>query len=59
MKLHYIGVRLPFHLPMYGTTTDRYLQIIKNENKPSHELCAEKDLSAYSRFTRNKYAYRR
>jgi synaptobrevin family protein YKT6 len=44
---------------MYGTTTDRYLQIIKNENKPSHELCAEKDLSAYSRFTRNKYAYRR
>ncbi|KAF4636974.1 hypothetical protein G7Y89_g1113 [Cudoniella acicularis] len=39
---------------------DRYLppkQIIKNESKPSHELCAEKDLSPYSRFTRNKYAY--
>ncbi|PVH74533.1 synaptobrevin-like protein ykt6 [Cadophora sp. DSE1049] len=29
--------------------------IIKNESKPSHELCVEKDLSAYSRFTRNSY----
>ena len=59
MKLHYIGVCLPFPLPMYEALTDRYLQIIKNESKPSHELCAEKDLSAYSRFTRNKYVYRR
>ncbi|RKF78887.1 Synaptobrevin-like protein ykt6 [Golovinomyces cichoracearum] len=32
-----------------------YIGIIKNESKPSHELVAEKDLSAYSRFTRNKY----
>jgi hypothetical protein len=33
-----------------------YIGIIKNESKPAHELVAEKDLSAYSRFTRNKYA---
>ncbi|PBP24005.1 synaptobrevin [Diplocarpon rosae] len=32
-----------------------YIGIIKNETKPSHELCAEKDLSAYSRFTKNNY----
>jgi len=32
-----------------------YIGIIKNQEKPSHELCAEKDLSAYSRFTRNNY----
>ncbi|KAK2629589.1 hypothetical protein QTJ16_000409 [Diplocarpon rosae] len=42
MKIHYIGA-------------DRRWQIIKNETKPSHELCAEKDLSAYSRFTKNNY----
>ncbi|TVY23904.1 Synaptobrevin YKT6-like protein [Lachnellula hyalina] len=34
-----------------------YIGILKNETKPAHELCAEKDLSAYSRFTRNKYAW--
>ncbi|TVY41417.1 hypothetical protein LSUB1_G003300 [Lachnellula subtilissima] len=33
-----------------------YIGILKNETKPAHELCAEKDLTAYSRFTRNKYA---
>ncbi|KAL2065686.1 hypothetical protein VTL71DRAFT_3356 [Oculimacula yallundae] len=32
-----------------------YIGIIKNEVKPSVELCAEKDLSAYSRFTKNNY----
>jgi len=32
-----------------------YIGILKNETKPAHELCAEKDLSAYSRFTRNNY----
>ncbi|KAE9370706.1 putative snare protein [Stipitochalara longipes BDJ] len=32
-----------------------YIGIIKNESKPAHELCAEKELSAYSRFTRNNY----
>ncbi|CZS96776.1 probable YKT6-SNARE protein for Endoplasmic Reticulum-Golgi transport [Rhynchosporium agropyri] len=32
-----------------------YIGIIKNEIKPSVELCAEKDLSAYSRFTKNNY----
>ncbi|KAL8630355.1 hypothetical protein Q9189_003915 [Teloschistes chrysophthalmus] len=32
-----------------------YIGIIKNESKPSHELCVEKDLSSYSRFTRDNY----
>jgi len=32
-----------------------YIGIIKNESKPAHELVAEKDLSAYSRFTKNSY----
>ncbi|TVY84098.1 Synaptobrevin-like protein ykt6 [Lachnellula suecica] len=32
-----------------------YIGIIKNETKPGHELCAEKELSAYSRFTRSNY----
>ncbi|EPE24463.1 SNARE-like protein [Glarea lozoyensis ATCC 20868] len=32
-----------------------YIGIIKNESKPAHELVAEKELSAYSRFTRNNY----
>ena len=31
------------------------LKILKNESKPAHELCVEKDLSSYSRFTREKY----
>jgi hypothetical protein len=33
-------------------------QILKNEGKPAHELCAEKDLSAYSRFTRDRSDWR-
>jgi len=32
-----------------------YIGIIRNEAKPAHEICAEKELSAYSRFTRNNY----
>ncbi|KAL8975759.1 MAG: hypothetical protein Q9197_000023 [Variospora fuerteventurae] len=32
-----------------------YIGIIRNETKPAHELCVEKDLSAYSRFTRDNY----
>ena len=28
------------------------LQILRNEDKPAVELCAERDLSSYSRFTR-------
>ncbi|KAL8706298.1 MAG: hypothetical protein Q9201_000617 [Fulgogasparrea decipioides] len=32
-----------------------YIGIIKNESKPAHELCAEKVLSSYSRFTRDNY----
>jgi len=33
---------------------DAYEQILKNEVKPATELAVEKDLSSYSRFTRNK-----
>jgi synaptobrevin family protein YKT6 len=29
-----------------------YIGILKNESKPAVELCAERDLSSYSRFTR-------
>ncbi|KAI9851545.1 MAG: palmitoyltransferase [Thelocarpon superellum] len=32
-----------------------YIGIIKNEDRPAHELCSEKDLSSYSRFTRDSY----
>ncbi|KAK6948548.1 hypothetical protein Daesc_010318 [Daldinia eschscholtzii] len=32
-----------------------YIGIIQNETKPSVEIVAEKELSAYSRFTRQKY----
>lgn len=56
MKIFYIGVSsvyyfshktAPMLMPAY--------QILKNESKPAHELCVEKDLSSYSRFTRDKY----
>ena len=33
-----------------------YVGIIKNETKPAVELCAETDLSSYSRWTKSKYA---
>lgn len=32
-----------------------YIGIIRNESKPAHEIVAEKDLSSYSRFTKNNY----
>ncbi|KPM39805.1 hypothetical protein AK830_g6765 [Neonectria ditissima] len=32
-----------------------YIGIIRNEAKPAYEICAEKELSAYSRFTRANY----
>jgi hypothetical protein len=32
-----------------------YIGILRNESKPAHEIVAEKELSAYSRFTRNKF----
>ncbi|KAK7927080.1 hypothetical protein PG985_004078 [Apiospora marii] len=32
-----------------------YIGIIANEEKPGREICAEKELSAYSRFTRQNY----
>jgi synaptobrevin family protein YKT6 len=32
-----------------------YIGIIQNESKPGVELCSEKELSAYSRFTRTNY----
>ncbi|KAI9841093.1 MAG: palmitoyltransferase [Sclerophora amabilis] len=31
-----------------------YIGILKNEERPAHELCAVKDLNSYSRFTRDK-----
>ncbi|RBQ93344.1 hypothetical protein VDGD_20359 [Verticillium dahliae] len=33
-----------------------YIGVIRNQEKPAHELVSEKELSAYSRFTKNKYA---
>ncbi|CAJ2501942.1 Uu.00g047950.m01.CDS01 [Anthostomella pinea] len=32
-----------------------YIGIIQNESKPGVEVCSEKELTAYSRFTRNNY----
>ncbi|KAI9786248.1 MAG: palmitoyltransferase [Geoglossum umbratile] len=32
-----------------------YIGVIRNETKPAYELCCEKDLSSYSRFTRDSY----
>ncbi|KAI1335442.1 putative snare protein [Xylariaceae sp. FL0016] len=32
-----------------------YIGVIKNDSKPGVEICAEKELSAYSRFTRQNY----
>ncbi|KAM5368677.1 hypothetical protein ACJZ2D_009449 [Fusarium nematophilum] len=32
-----------------------YIGIIRNEAQPAHEIVAEKELSNYSRFTRNNY----
>jgi hypothetical protein len=31
-------------------------QIIKNDTKPAEQLCAETDLSSFSRFTRGRCA---
>ena len=63
MKLHYIGVNDPSMAPRSALLGRRLAdqrpplaQIIRNESKPAHEICAEKELSAYSRFTRNKCA---
>lgn len=33
-----------------------YIGIFRNDTKPAHEIVAEKELSAYSRFTRGNYA---
>lgn len=33
-----------------------YIGILKNESKPAVELCAETELSSFSRFTRGNYA---
>ncbi|EON96605.1 putative snare ykt6 protein [Phaeoacremonium minimum UCRPA7] len=32
-----------------------YIGILRNESRPAHEIVAEKELSAYSRFTKNNY----
>ncbi|KIL88422.1 synaptobrevin like ykt6 [Fusarium avenaceum] len=33
-----------------------YIGIVRNQDKPAVELISQKDLSAYSRFTRNSYS---
>lgn len=53
MKIFYIGVSMGNH--RQGRKPLMPVQILKNESKPAHELCVEKDLSSYSRFTRDKY----
>lgn len=57
MKLHYIGVCLGVDTSSCApTTNDTWRpQIIRNESSPSHELVSEKELSSYSRFTKNNY----
>ncbi len=35
---------------------DKVLQILRNDPSPAIELAVEKDLSSFSRFTRQKYA---
>jgi len=32
-----------------------YIGILKNDVKPAEELCSEKDLSSFSRFTKGSY----
>jgi hypothetical protein len=56
MKIYYIGVFGP-RQHISRANTDAYEQILKNEEKPATELAVEKDLSAYSRFTRNKSVF--
>ena len=55
MKIFYIGVSSSYYLGHTAPMLMPAHQILKNENKPAHELCVEKDLSSYSRFTRDKY----
>lgn len=56
MKIFYVGVSRAYCL---GHSSAPMLmpaqKILRNESKPAHELCVEKDLSSYSRFTRDKY----
>ena len=39
---------------MYSLTALSF-QILKNDIQPARELCVEKDLSSFSRFTRDRY----
>ena len=39
----------------YDSNDSIWLQIVRNATAPSRELVSEKELSAYSRFTRNNY----
>jgi hypothetical protein len=58
MKIFYIGVRvhgLEEHCetcPSLGLTN--VSQILRNETRPAVELCGERDLSSFSRFTRDR-----
>jgi hypothetical protein len=55
MKVYYIGVRC-----LLTTITIlafwRASQILRNDPSPATELAVEKDLSAFSRFTRDRFA---
>jgi synaptobrevin family protein YKT6 len=59
MKILYIGVRAPHSPPTYPSPSPSItpltpsLQILKNFDKPAIELCAERDLTSFSRFTRS------
>ena len=41
-------------LPPVLDGESNYCQIVKNDTKPAEQLCAETDLSSFSRFTRSK-----
>lgn len=53
MKILYIGVSCASELPpkKFAFSTD-IEEIIQNASKPAVELCAERELDSYSRFTR-------
>jgi hypothetical protein len=52
MKILYVGVSYSSHLCLDDGSDDS--QIIKNDTKPAEQLCAETDLSSFSRFTKNR-----
>lgn len=45
-----LGSQVPSSPPLTS-----FGQVLKNEQKPAVELCAEQELSSYSRFTRSRH----